>query len=88
MKPGSQLTIVSGSRLRRVSDDGKSLLDQNMHEGALVENDTTAKVVNVIINKERTKIAYVLEVKHTPEGKSDGVTLLGWCYGYEVTQGR
>lgn len=88
MKAGSQLTIVSGSRLRRVSDDGKTLLDQNMHEGALVEHDTPAKVVNVVINKEQTKIAYVVEVSHTPEGKHDAVKLLGWCYGYEVTQAR
>lgn len=91
MKPGAKLTIVSGSRLRRVSDDGKSLLDQNMHEGALVEYDTSAKIVHIIESKDKAKVAYVVEVDYKDPNRprdATGVKLLGWCYGYEVTPGK
>lgn len=82
MNTGNTVVIVSGSRLRRVSDDGKSLLDQGMHEGALIDYDKEAKVVGVVESKDQSKVAYVLEVKH------NNVKLMGWCYGYEITAGK
>lgn len=82
MNPGNNVIIVSGSRLRRVSEDGKRLLDQAMNEGALVENDKNAKVTNVIESADGKKTAYLVEVKH------NGVVLHGWVYGYEITAGR
>lgn len=78
MKTGDKITIVSGSRLRRISEDGKRLLDQTMQEGALVEYDTGALVKGVVHNADGGKTAYMLEVTH------NGVKLLGWSYGYEV----
>lgn len=82
MNPGNTVVIVSGSRLRRISDDGKRLLDQHMNEGALVENDQQAKVTGVVESNDKSKVAYVVEVKHK------GVTLHGWVYGYEITVGK
>jgi len=78
MKAGDKITIVSGSRLRRISEDGKRLLDQTMQEGAIVEYDTGATVKGVVQNADGGKTAYMLEVLHS------GAKLLGWCYGYEV----
>ena len=82
MIPGNTVVVVSGSRLRRVSDDGKQLLDQGMHEGALVDVDKQAKVIGVVESQDRAKVAYVLELKH------NNVKLMGWCYGYEITAGK
>ncbi len=82
MKPGNNIIIVSGSRLRRISEDNKRLLDQTMQEGAIVEYDTPAVVKGVIQNADKGKTAYMVEVKHS------GVTLTGWCYAYEVTPGH
>lgn len=82
MKPGNNVIILSGSRLRRVSEDGKRLLDQSMNEGALVDVDKAAKVVSVVESKDHAKLAYILEVKH------NNVTLHGWVYDYEITVGR
>ena len=78
MKAGDKITIVSGSRLRRISEDGKRLLDQTMQEGAIVEYDTSAIVKGVVQNADKGKTAYMLEVTH------GGVKLLGWSYAYEV----
>ncbi len=78
MKAGDKITIVSGSRLRRISEDGKRLLDQTMQEGALVDYDTGAVVKGVIQTQDGGKTAYMLEVVHS------GVKLTGWCWGYEV----
>lgn len=88
MKPGNNITIVSGSRLRRISEDGKRLLDQTMQEGTLVEHDTPAVVKGVIQAADKSKTAYMLEVKHRVTPQSAPVTLLGWCYAYEVTPGK
>lgn len=82
MKAGNNIIIVSGSRLRRVSEDGKRLLDQTMQEGALVEYDTKAVVLGVIQNADKGKTAYMLEVMH------NNVKLQGWVYAYEVAPGR
>ena len=82
MQVGNNVIIVSGSRLRRISEDGKRLLDQTMQEGALVEYDTPALVKRVITSKDEAKTAVMLEVKHS------GATLLGWCFLYELTPGR
>ena len=82
MKPGNNVVILSGSRLRRVSEDGKRLLDQSMNEGALVEVDKAAKVVSVVESKDHAKLAYTVEVKH------NNVILHGWVYDYEITVGR
>ena len=82
MKPGNNVIILSGSRLRRVSEDGKRLLDQSMNEGALVEVDKGAKVVSVVESRDRAKLAYMVEVKH------NNVTLHGWVYDYEITVGK
>ncbi len=82
MIPGKTVVIMSGSRLRRVSEDGKRLLDQSINEGALVEFDKPAKVTGVVEAKDNSKIAYMVEVKH------DNVTLHGWVYGYEITVGK
>jgi len=79
MEPGKNVTIVSGSRLRRISEDNKRLLDQTMQEGAIVEYDTPAKVKGVVHNADGGKTAYVLEVKHS------GAILTGWCYAYEIS---
>jgi hypothetical protein len=78
MKAGDNITIVSGSRLRRVSEDGKRLLDLTMQEGAIVEYDTGAKVTGVVESKTDGKTAVLVELKH------NGVQLHGWVYGYEV----
>jgi hypothetical protein len=90
MKPGYKLTIVSGSRLRRVSDDGKTLLDQGMHEGALVEYDTEARIVNIVESKDKAKVAYVVELdyKDPHKPKQPMIKMLGWVYGYECTPGK
>lgn len=82
MKNGSKLTIVSGSRLRRISEDGKRLLDQTMQEGAIIENDTPATVTGVVESNDSNKKAYVVSVVH------NGTTLHGWCWAYEVVPGR
>ncbi len=82
MKPGNNVVIISGSRLRRISEDGKRLLDQNMNEGALVENDKAAKVVNVVQSSDKAKLAYLVELKH------NNTLLSGWVYDYEITVGR
>ncbi len=78
MKIGDNITIVSGSRLRRISEDGKRLLDQTMQEGALVEYDTGAKVMGVVESKTDGKTAVMVELKH------NGVKLTGWCFSYEI----
>jgi hypothetical protein len=82
MKPGNTVIVISGSRLRRVSDDGKRLLDQAMNEGALVDVDKPAKVTHVIPSADKTKMAYLIEMKH------NNVTLHGWVYDYEITVGK
>lgn len=82
MRANNKVVIVSGSRLRRISEDGKRLLDQTMQEGALVEHDTVAVVKHVIESADKSKTAIVLEVK------VNGVTLTGWCFPYEVTPGK
>jgi hypothetical protein len=78
MNKGQRITLVSGARLRRISDDGKSLLDQKLHEGALVEKDMTAKVLHVIESKDQKMTAYMVEVP------VDGKLLTGWVYPYEI----
>lgn len=78
MNKGQRITLVSGARLRRISDDGKSLLDQKLHEGALVERDMTAKVLHVIESKDQKMTAYMVEVP------VDGKLLTGWVYPYEI----
>ncbi len=78
MKTGDNITIVSGSRLRRISEDGKRLLDQTMQEGAMIEYDTGAKVTGVVESKTDGKTAVLVELKH------DGKTLVGWCFSYEI----
>lgn len=78
MKKDQRITLVSGARLRRISDDGKSLLDQKLHEGALVEKDMTAKVLHVIESKDQKMTAYMVEVP------VDGKLLTGWVYPYEI----
>jgi hypothetical protein len=78
MNKGQRITLVSGARLRRISEDGKSLLDQKLHEGALVEKDMTAKVLHVIESKDQKMTAYMVEVP------VDGKLLTGWVYPYEV----
>lgn len=77
---GNKVTVIAGARLRRVSQDNKSLLDQKMYEGALVERDSPAKIVHVITPKDRDKTpqaAYVIDL--TYEGKQ----LYGWIYESE-----
>lgn len=78
MNKGQRITLVSGARLRRVSDDGKGLLDQKIHEGALVEKDMTAKVLAVIVSADKKMTAYMVEVP------VDGKLLTGWVYPYEI----
>ncbi len=78
MKKDQRITLISGARLRRVSDDGKNLLDQKLHEGALVERDMTAKVLHVIESKDKKMTAYMVEVP------VDGKLLTGWVYPYEI----
>jgi len=78
MNKGQRITLVSGARLRRISDDGKSLLDQKLHEGALVEKDMTAKVLHIIESKDQKMTAYMVEVPF------DGKLLTGWVYPYEI----
>ena len=82
MQIGNVVTIVSGSRLRQISQDGKRLLDQAMQEGALVEYDTPAKVTGIVESRDGSKNAVLLEVKHK------GVVLSGWCFFYELTPGK
>ena len=82
MKPGNNVIILSGSRLRRVSEDGKRLLDQSVNEGALVENDKAAKVTAVVPSADKAKLAYLVEVKHNNK------VLFGWCYDFEITVGK
>ncbi len=78
MNKGQRITLVSGARLRRISEDGKSLLDQKLHEGALVEKDMTAKVLHIIESKDQKMTAYMVEVP------VDGKLLTGWVYPYEI----
>lgn len=82
MIPGNNVIILSGSRLRRISEDGKRLLDQAMNEGAIVEYDKPAKVIQVVESKDKAKLAYTVELKH------NNVTLHGWVYDYEITVGK
>ncbi len=82
MKIGNNVVIVSGSRLRRISEDNKRLLDQTIQEGAVVEYDTPARVTGIIESKDGTKTAIVVEVKH------DGQTLQGWIFPFECTHGK
>lgn len=82
MKPGNNIIIVSGSRFRRISEDGKRLLDQTMQEGAIVEYDTKATVLGVIQNVDKGKTAYMVELVH------NNVKLSGWVWGYECTPGK
>jgi len=82
MKPGNTVTVLSGSRLRRISEDGKRFLDQSMNEGALVDVDMPAKIVNVVENSDKSRIGLVVEMKY------NGVTLHGWVYDYEITAGK
>jgi hypothetical protein len=78
MNKGQKITLVSGARLRRVSEDGTGLLDQRLHEGALVEKDIVAKVLAVIESKDKKMTAYMVEVS------IDSKQLTGWVYPYEV----
>lgn len=78
MKINQKITLISGAHLRRVSDDGKTLLDQKLHEGALVERDMPAKVIHVVESKDKKMTAYVVEVP------VDGKTLTGWVFHFEI----
>ncbi len=82
MKVGNKVTIISGSRLRRLSDDGKTFLDQGLNDGALIDNDKEATVVGVVDSKDKAKTAFVVDVSH------NGATLRGWIYTFETTLGR
>lgn len=72
-----KVTLLCGSRLRRISEDGKTFLDTNMNEGALIEEDTHATLLHEIMSKDKSKIAYIVECKH------GGKVLTGWVYQYE-----
>lgn len=74
---GSKVTVVSGSRLRRVSEDGKHLLDQRFYDGAHLEHDAIAEIKHVVTSVDG-KIAYVVEMDY------DGQKLHGWVYSVEA----
>jgi hypothetical protein len=78
MNKGKKITLLSGARLRRISDDGKKLIDQKLHEGALVEKDTPAKLLEVIESTDKKINAYVVEVS------VDNKKLIGWTYQFEI----
>lgn len=78
MEKGKKITLISGAHLRRVSEDNKTLLDQKLNEGALVEKDITAKVLAVIESKDKKMVAYMVELP------LNGKTLTGWVYPYEI----
>jgi hypothetical protein len=74
----SRITLISGARLRRISDDGTGLLDQHINEGALVEKDIGAKVLAVIESKDKKLTAYMVEVPLNAK------LLTGWVYPHEI----
>ena len=78
---GKRITLVSGARLRRLTEDGKGMLDQRLHEGALVEKDILAKVLHVVESADKKTTAYVVEVP------VEGKLLTGWVYSYEIAPG-
>ena len=82
MNVGSKITLVNGARLRRISEDGKSMLDKRMHEGALVETDTLAKILGIVDSADKKTRTYVVEVS------INNSKLMGWVYHYEIAPGN
>lgn len=78
MRKDQIITLVSGARLRRLTKDGKGFLDKQLYEGALIEYDTKAKVLEVIEYKEKNLLAYLVELK------IDDKDLVGWVYSIET----
>jgi hypothetical protein len=70
--------LISGARLRRLTEDGQGFLDKELYQGALVEYDTKAKVLEVVEYKEKNLLAYLVELKVNDKN------LVGWVYSIET----
>lgn len=73
-----KIKLTYGSRLRRISQDGRSFLDKGMIEGVIIEHDMLVTLIATVHDKNSNKTAHIVDVED-----SEGNLHRGWVYSYE-----